>query len=612
MKRTLIGLSAAIGFISSAVMLTAAGTQPTAGQSFEAGPVFPVTIANYAPHLAAGGSLADQQIAITFNALDGCVSASGVVSGTTHILEPQDISAGPLPAGKAIDLVKRELALAQLPDSPRQLFQPISVPLSPACSWEVSYRAVSGNCQVGVLVSDANGDFISTTADLSRSLTLWRGADSLTYNGTAVAGLALTSQQLSCRFAPAVELDLPDGQTAVGAGLEFEVVFASEEHPASQCTASASATLQLGAEGAKLPVGSPALLRQRYRDANNRLEWCSYSVAFPEVVGVLGLQPGATASVTADNASTVKLVESVARASYAPIDLKLQHSGDLVGAASLETHQLVVETVVSDACRPGELTPVAELVRLHPGAAVSAGVLSPDCEWQVRFRSASGSCHAKAALKNASGAVLAKAVTKTAAAEIGAAEGGPSGMLVLPAAKLARQPAYQGGTIEFAATPGCRSEFIPEIGVTVPDTMVNGISFYTGLEFEVKLAPVADAHPGCSPASSVVLTINHDGQASSATAASAATGAAAGSGSADVAAGAVAGLGASLVKRPIGADTDCVYQASFPIELGSLLQQPGFKDLLESSSPTATAAYAAKTIPVKVVASFPGRPRIHP
>ena len=588
MKRMLIGLSAAIGFISSVVMLTAAGAQATAGQSLEAAPVVPVTIANYAPHLGAGSSLADQQITIAFNALDGCVPASGVASGTVYILEPQNMSAGLLSASEAAEVIQRELALAQLPASPQRLLQATSVPLSPACSWEVSYHTISGNCQVGVLVSDTHGDFISVAADLSRSLTLLRGANSLTHNGAAVAGLALTSQQLSCRFAPAVELDLP-GDQAAGANSEFEIAFASENNPASGCTAAASTTLQLGADGALLAAGPPAWLRQRYQGANNRLEWCSYSVAFPEVAGVLGLQAGATASVSADDANTAELDESVARASYAPIDLKLKHSGDLAGAASLEAQQLVVEIMPANGCHPGGLTPLADLVRLQPGAAVSAGVLSPDCSWKVVFRSASGGCHVRAALMDASGAVLARAVTGTAGTDT--AEAGLTGTLVLPAGKHASQPAYQGGSIEFAATPGCHSEFIPELSVTVPNTMVNGISFYTGLEFEVKLAPVADSNPGCSPASSVTLTVGHDGQTKDA---AVVTGV-----------GAVAGSGVSLVKRPIGADIDCVYQASFPIELGSLLQQPGFKDLLEGSSPAATAAYAAKTIPVKVVASFP-------
>ena len=585
MKRILIGFVATIGFISSAVMSTAAGAQATAAQSLAATSVSPVTIANYAPHLGEVSPLADQQITLTFATLDGCVPTGGVASGTVYLLEPQNMSAAPLSASEAAEAVQRELALAQLSDSPRRLFQATSTPLSLACSWEVSYRTVSGNCQVGVLVLDVNGNFISTTADLSRSLTLLAGANSLTHNGAAVAGLALTSQQLSCRFAPAVELDLPGGQAA-GAGLEFEVAFASDNSPDSHCTASASTTLQLGADGNLAPVGSPAFLRQRWWGASNQLELCSYSVAFPEVVGVLGLQPGATALVTADDPRTAELVESAAWASYAPIDLKLKNIAEVAGSAGLETQQLAVEVMASDDCRPGELTPAATWVRLRPGATVSAGVLSPDCDWQVRFRSASGSCHAKATLLDASGAARAQAVTVVA--ETGTAEGRPIGMLSLPATKLARQPAYHGGAIEFATTPGCHSEFIPELGVAVPDTMVNGISFYTGLRFEVKLAPVADSHPGCSQARSVTLTINHDGQTSAA-----------------MAAGAVAGLGVSLVKRPIGADIDCVYQASFPIESGSLLQQPGFKDLLESSSPTATATYAAKTIPVKVVASFP-------
>ena len=360
-------------------------------------------------------------------------------------------------------------------------------------------------------------------------------------------------------FRPVVSITVPptpQGETEhPNTNAPFHVRIASASGPTSNCPQTVNLTLRIQPDGSvRLPQGTqaPTLLGRPRSSSTN----CVYNVTFPAKVRDLELQAGATAQISLANRD--------ARATY-----------------------------VKSTTTP---TPKASTFEPNVGVAVPAnprGVsVSPyaGTRINIRFTPARGSnsgCSQSVTIpltvSNSGQAQGGRGVGAFTLVDVPVGATVGCGYDVSFPAKVDKLTLKPGATTfvsagakrvraSYAAAPQA-STFVPGVAISVPANPSGvSVSPYAGTRFNVQFAPATGSNSGCTSSATSTLRVHNDGSVR------------------DVSE-------ATLIDKPVGVTTACVYTATFPAKAGKLTLQSGAKTRAAAASAPVRASYAEPAKP---------------
>jgi len=360
-----------------------------------------------------------------------------------------------------------------------------------------------------------------------------------TVSATSLAATATYFAPTST-FTPTVTISVPQTQddtpsTNDYTGTEFDVTFTRATGANTGCTQTATSTATIGDNGQS--TATTITLVDRPTGITDR---CQYDVAFPGSAAGLVLQTGSTSTVTAA-ASAATATYFAADSSFTPTvtitvpDIQDDTPGtnDYTG-----TEFDVTFTRVSGANAGCTESATSTATIGDNGQSTATDVTLVDRPTGVDAR-----CEYDVAFPSVDGLVLQTATATT----------------TVSATSLAATATY------FAAD----SSFTPTVTIIVPQTQDNtpGTNDYSGTEFDVTFTRVSGANAGCTESATSTATIGDNGQSTA--------------------------TEVTLVDRPTGVVTRCVYDVAFPSSAAGLVLQPGATATVTATASAASATYFA-------------------
>ena len=368
-----------------------------------------------------------------------------------------------------------------------------------------------------------------------------------------------TTVRPATTFQPVVNITVPPtpaGETEhPNTNAPFHVRIASASGPTSSCPQTVNLTLRIQPDGSvRLPQGAqaPTLLATPRGETTN----CVYNVTFPAKVRNLELQAGATAQISG--------ASRTARATYAK-----STTTPTPKASTFEPNVGIAVPANPPGVTQSPYAGTRINIRFTPASGSNSGC-SPSITIPLTV---SNSGQAQGGLGVGAFTLVDVPVGATVGCGYDVSFPAKAGKLTLkPGATTFVSAGSKRVRAVYVAAPAA-STFVPGVAISVPANPSGvSVSPYAGTRFNVQFAPVSGANSGCTSSATSTLRVHNDGSVR------------------DVSE-------ATLIDKPVGVTTACVYTATFPAKVGKLTLQSGAQTRATAASSPVRASYVEPAKP---------------